>query len=254
MSKQHTQLPNKMLDSKELTTKDLLIYVTIKRHINNKTKEAFPSLDTICKESGVSKPTVIKCIESLKAANYISVRKEGRKNVYKFNPYVKFEPFSEEFLDSKEIDPNTKAYIIGIQEHLFKDLVGEGKTTYSDKEIADKLNLDSRTVVKYNNILQEKGFLTKIETNKLDKVSGIKIEQKFFHLSKLGQQIIWTLQNHEERLDEHSKDLEIAFNKINDLEKKAEIAENQNRIMRDILRANDIEVDNLEKYVDKIIL
>lgn len=48
-SQQHVQLPNNMTASGELTPKDLLIYVSIKRYMNNETREAFPSLETIMK-------------------------------------------------------------------------------------------------------------------------------------------------------------------------------------------------------------
>ena len=68
--KQHVQLPNNMTKSGELSPKDLLVYVTIKRHLNSTTKECFPSLDTIVKESGISKPTVRKSIELLKKIVY----------------------------------------------------------------------------------------------------------------------------------------------------------------------------------------
>ena len=76
-SQQHVQLPNNMTASGELTPKDLLIYVSIKRYMNNETREAFPSLETIMKHSSSSKPTVRKCIESLKSKGYISIHKEG---------------------------------------------------------------------------------------------------------------------------------------------------------------------------------
>ena len=69
-NKQHVQLPNDMTKSGELSQKDLLVYVTIKRYMNSKTKECFPSLDTIVKVSGVSKPTVRKSIENLNVIKY----------------------------------------------------------------------------------------------------------------------------------------------------------------------------------------
>lgn len=256
MDKQHTQLPNDMLDASELVPKDLLIYVTIKRHQNSKTKEAFPSLDTICKESGASKPTVRKCIENLKKAGYITVRKKGRNNIYKFNPYVKFEPFSEEFLDSTKIDSNVKAYILGTQEHLFKNEKGFGATSYSDKQLAEKLNLDTRTVAKYNKILEEKGFLDIIKTDELDKETGLNIEQKIFHLSKLGQSIIWTLQNHEERIQENTRTAEVILEENKKLKDKLNETDKKVALLTDIMKKAgiDINLNDLNKYPDSITL
>ena len=83
MNKQHIQLPNNMTHTKVLTPRDLLIYVCIKSFMNKDTLESFPSLTTIAKLSGISRPTIIKSIKLLESEKYISVRKEGRKNIYK---------------------------------------------------------------------------------------------------------------------------------------------------------------------------
>ena len=83
---QHVQLPNRAVDD-TITPQDQLIYISIKRFMNNQTKEAFPSLDTIAEKSGASVPTVRKCIKNLEEADYITVIKKGRQNIYKFNPY-----------------------------------------------------------------------------------------------------------------------------------------------------------------------
>lgn len=245
----HTQLPQKMLEKTKLVPKDLLVYATIKRHQNHKTGEAFPSLDTICKESGISKPTVRKCINNLQEANYISVRKEKRRNIYSFNPYKYFEPFSEEFLDSDKIGANVKAYILAFQEYLFKDNEGVGITSYSDKEIAEKLNMDVRTITKYNNELKDAGFLDIIETTDKNKETGLTVQEKIFHLTKLEQGIIWVLKNHEEQIQENSRTIETIIEDKKKLEKTV-------AVMMDIMRQNGLNVDleKLDNYPDSIIL
>lgn len=51
--------------------------------------------ETIAKDAGISKPTVNKAIKHLVANGDITVRKEGRRNIYKFNPLSKnFEMFT----------------------------------------------------------------------------------------------------------------------------------------------------------------
>jgi len=125
-SKQHVQLPNDMTKGKELAPKDLLIYVCIKKHQNKDTKTCFPSLETIMKLSSSSKPTVLKAIDNLKRLGYIQVTKDGRKNVYSFNPYKNFEPFSTDFLEKEDLSANEKAYLIATQQYMFKDIEGFG--------------------------------------------------------------------------------------------------------------------------------
>lgn len=189
-----------MTKSEELSPKDLLVYVTIKSYMNKDSKECFPSLDTIVQKSGISKPTVRKSIENLKNKKYIFVRTEGRRNVYRFNSYKNFEPFSYEFLNNKEVEPSEKAYVIASQQLMFKDTEGYGKITYSDSELSKLINLDKRTIAKYDKSLEQKGFLSLIHIGN-DQNTGIQINEKIFHLDELGQAIIWTLQKHEEDIE-----------------------------------------------------
>jgi len=200
-SLQHVQLPNDMTRGTDLSPKDLLIYVCIKKHQNKVTKTCFPSIETIMELSSSSKPTVLKSIKTLKELGYIEVTKDGRKNVYHFNPYKNFEPFSLEFLEMKNLTANEKAYIVATQQYMFKDLEGFGKLTYTDTKLAEIINLSYNTVVKHNKSLAEKGYLDIIRTGVKDKDTGLMINEKIFHLNELEQAIVFKLQNHEDRLD-----------------------------------------------------
>jgi len=233
MNKKHTQLPNGMTLEGDLTPKDLLVYVTIKSHMNKDTKNCYPALDTIVKESGVSKPTVIKSISKLEEKNYLKVSKKGRSNLYSFSSCKNFEPFADEFLKSEDISTNEKAYLIASQQVMFKDLEGYGKISYSDSELSQIINLDKRSIAKYNKSLQEKGFLSIIPTESKDEITGIRIDEKIFYLNKLGQKIIWALQKHEEDIEElkevteeNSKGIEILLDRISQLEKEHQIQKN----------------------------
>lgn len=237
-SLQHVQLPNDMTGTGELDPKDLLVYVCIKKYMNRETKECYPSLDTIVEISGVSKPTVRKSIERLKEKGYLEVRRVGRGNVYKFNSYKNFEPFSYAFLDKKDLTPNEKAYIIATQQYMFKDIEGEGKLTYSDAELGERINLSYNSIVKYNKSLKEKGYLDIIRTSKRDIGTGVLVQEKMFHLTKLEQAIVFALQNHEERIE--------------DTEKKVRILEKQMQIL---LRENrDLKEKKIEEEVGGIML
>ena len=87
MNKQHVQLPNNMTLETILTPQDLLVYVSIKRYMNNETKEAFPSLQTIAEKCGASIPTIRKCIKRWEEGKYIQVIKIGRSQICKFLKY-----------------------------------------------------------------------------------------------------------------------------------------------------------------------
>jgi predicted transcriptional regulator len=231
-----------MTKSGKLTPKDLLVYLTIKSFMNKDSKECFPSLDTIVKISGISKPTVRKSIELLKTESYISVRLQGRSNVYKFNPYKSFEPFSYDFIKDERLEASVKAYIAALQQSMFKDQKGFGKISYSDTEISEIINLDKRTIAKYDKQLEEMGLLTIVKTNKKDEVTGIKVNEKIFHLDELGQSIIWALQKHEEDINDlkqqtssTSKDIEILTKDVRRIEEENKRIKENNERMRTIM-------------------
>lgn len=224
----HTQVPNNMLSDSGLTPKDILIYATIKSHMNNKTRSCFPSINTIVKESGVSKSTVIKCIKNLENNNYFKIKKKGRSNLYVFSKYDKFEPFSEEFLKRDDILPNEKAYIMATQQMMFKDLEGYGKISYNNTELSKIINLDKRSIDKYDQSLEEKGFLTKLSLLSKDE-SGLQKDEKIFHLNSLGQAVIWLLKKHEADIQllqedtiDNKKDIEMILRRMEKLEKENE--------------------------------
>lgn len=214
-SKKHIQLPNDMALS-DLEPKDLLVYVTIKRYMNKTTKEAYPSLRLISEKSGYSVGTIRKCINQLEVKGYITVSKVNKKNVYKFSDYKNFEPFSYEFLDNELLSANEKAYLLVSQQHMFKE-EGVGKMSYTTRELADKINVSQSTIVKNNKSLEDKGFLTQIKSRNS---SGEQSIVKIFNLLELGQAIVFTLQDHEERISENEKTLKMALKEIEALKKQ----------------------------------
>lgn len=215
---QHVQLPNNM--TLDVKPKDLLIYVTIKRHQDSKTKKAFPSLVTISAESGASINAVRKSIKDLEKSNYITIEKIKNKNIYSFNEYKSFEPFSYEFLDNKDLSCDEKSYILAAQQYMYKDIEGEGKISYTNEELARKINITEQTVVKYNNSLERKGLLTKVKSELRDLETGCAKEIKIFDLNKMLQGIIWILRNHEDRITANEENIELLKNTVESLNKE----------------------------------
>lgn len=217
-SKQHVQLP--VEENSELEPKDRLIYVCIRRFIN-KDLECFPSLRQISKLSGASLTTVSKIIDKLIKLDYITRVKRGKKYHYKFNELKSFEPFSYEFLDKEDLSFQEKAYIISAQQYMFKDEVGIGKICYSNRELAKKINTSRSTVNNLNRSLIKKGYLGLVETKSVDPMTGEHVIEKIYNLNALGQAVIWTLRDHEERL----QDVE---DKVDSVQKTNELLLKQN--------------------------
>lgn len=218
MNKRHVQLPNDMTKS-DLSPKDLLVYVTIKYYMNSETKEAYPSLMTISKKTSSDKRSVRAAIDKLIDKGYLEKKKRGNKNVYKFNNYKSFEPFSYEFLNKEDLSAAEKAYIIATQQYMFKD-DGNGKISLSDRKLGALINMSPTTVAKYNKSLKEKGYLTTVVLDTPDPETGLQKTEKFFHLTELEQAIVFTLQKHEEKLDSHEKDINLLKKEIERLNKE----------------------------------
>lgn len=225
INKQHIQLPNDM----EVQIKDQLIYLVIKS-FDNKIDGCFPSLNKISERSQLSVPTIRASIKRLEEAEYITVTKKGRKNFYIFSPYKKFEPFSPEFIERKDITPTTKSYLLAIQQYMYKDVEGIGKVSFSNRELSRVSGIPESTIRKCDTELTRNNYLTIIKNNSIDIESGCKTNTKIFKLAELGQAIIWTLKDHEDRIQENSED-------IKSLKKTVE---EQQKLIDKLLKERDI--------------
>ncbi|OSX91566.1 helix-turn-helix domain-containing protein [Bacillus mycoides] len=85
-------IDNEVIDNGELDVYAFKTYAVIVRHANQKTKSAFPSLNTIAKKVGCGKKKVIECIKILVERGYISktLRRDDRgdnlSNLYHLLP------------------------------------------------------------------------------------------------------------------------------------------------------------------------
>lgn len=213
ISKQHTRLPNKMAEN-NLEPKDQLIYLSIRSFMNKDSKSCFPSLQKIAERSGASVPTIRASIKRLEEEQYILVKKKGRGQEYFFNELKKFEPFSPEFMKKDDISFTTKSYLVASQQYMYTDVKGLGKMSYANRDLSKKINMPESTIRKCNQELERKQYLTIIKNECRDLETGCKTDTKIFDLNKLGQAIIWTLKNHEDRITKNSEDIEVLKQKI----------------------------------------
>lgn len=59
-----------------------MLYAIIKSHTNFHTGTAFPSIETLCRKSGLSKSPVLRALQTLEESGYLTRHKQGRSNVY----------------------------------------------------------------------------------------------------------------------------------------------------------------------------
>ena len=73
-----TMVYNDFLKSKLLTSDARIVFIYLKMHSDNNTGRSFPSLNTLAKETGLSKRTVQRCLSELREKGAISI--EHRSN------------------------------------------------------------------------------------------------------------------------------------------------------------------------------
>jgi DNA-binding transcriptional regulator YhcF (GntR family) len=165
-NKRHVQVPNDMTIAHTISPKDLLIYTAIKRYAN-KDGISYPSLKRISEDSGAAINTIRKSISLLEKEGYIEIDKSKKNNIYHCKKYDNFEPFSYEFLDKKDLSFTDKAYYIASQQYMIKDN-NEGKISFTNKELAKVINTSESTISRCNKNLQDKGYLTILDTKMKD--------------------------------------------------------------------------------------
>lgn len=189
----------------DLDPKDKLIYIAIRRYMNEATLEAFPSYATLTKDTGAAAKTIKKCVDNLIRENYLQTRREGRKIIYAFNNKKQFEPFSYDFLDNSELSFTEKSYIVATQQYMFKD-ENEGKINFTNKELSKLIRMPETTISKCNHSLERKGYLY-----------GASEFIKRFKLRELDQLFIWKFKEQDEKIQQNIEDITMLKREIEQL-------------------------------------
>lgn len=206
---QHVQVPQMHLKSEGLLHNDPFIYACIKRYMNNTTKTAFPSINTIVKDTQLNKQTILNSIDRLSKAGYLQIIKTlGKVNEYKFNDYKKFEIFSYEFLDNPNLTSKEKAYLVATQQFMFKDSESNtGTVKFDNTQFAEAIGLSISALKKREKELQKDNILTLVQSNQkeLIQIDNIRIPST-------GYNICYRLYD----FNEFCNTLALKFNQIDD--------------------------------------
>ena len=202
----HIQVSNDIKFKPPYVLNDALVYAYLRSYMNKGTKSCYPSMSLLARDTSLDYRTISKSIKSLNNQGLISIEKEGKKNVYTFTDasFESFEPFSYEFLSSLSIPPKLKGYWILLQQYTFKDDgSGYARTTYTDFELSEILQIPLRTIKAYNKQLKIAEILSVYPTKSKTKV-GEQRYLKQFDLKKISQDMFFV----KERLSEHDKKIE----------------------------------------------
>lgn len=200
----------------DLDPKDKLVYVAIRRYMNSRTMEAFPSYATITKDTGAAAKTIKKCVDNLVREGYIETRRRGKYLIYKFNNNRRFEPYSYDFLDNPNLTFTEKSYIVASHQYMFKD-GDEGRIQYSNKELSQLIHMPEVTISSCNRSLEAKGYL-----------EGASEFIKRFPQDKLNLIFIEKFKEQDERLDNVEDEVRMLREELARLKKERELERNTN--------------------------
>ena len=214
-------LPKDAVDIKQenLELIDAYIYLILKRYMNEETKIAFPSTTTLMSDTNLSKPAILNSVKRLEKANYIKIiRQFGKANQYQFNDYKKFECFSYDFLDMKELSAIEKAYLVIAQPHMIdKDSVTQtGKIHYDQSTFANIMGISVNTLKKIEKHLQELHILSLKATNQKELVlantryipsTGFNLYDRVYSFPAFCNELVFKIQEHDVKLDKHEAEI-----------------------------------------------
>lgn len=208
VSLQHIQVPNKLLQTKEITPIDAVVYLALKSFDGE--KGCFPSLKQIAEKSQVSINTAKKSLNVLAKNNWIEISCKG-KGHYTYYTFLKdnpFEPFSYEFLNTKDISPMTKGYLICSQHDMFKNSSTEGAMSKTAMNISEDINMPLRTVYACEKELKDKNILTVVKAKRSKDIGFCPQEVRLYDFSKYFQAIAYILRHQQEQIDKNTQDIQ----------------------------------------------
>ena len=71
----------------DLSSKEKVVLIVLANYFNTDLDEAFPSQDTIAKNSSLSRSTVIRALDALRSKGYITIKKRRRSGQFSHNVY-----------------------------------------------------------------------------------------------------------------------------------------------------------------------
>ena len=205
---QHIQIPNNLLQTKDITPIDALVYLAL-RSFDGK-DGCYPSIKTIADKAQVSTKVVKKTIKKLINDNWIEAKCAGRGH-YTYYTFLKdnpFEPFSYEFLNTKDISPMTKGYLICSQHDMFKNSSTEGAMSKTAMNISEDINMPLRTVYACEKELKDKNILTVVKAKRSKDIGFCPQEVRLYDFSKYFQAIAYILRHQQEQIDKNTQDIQ----------------------------------------------
>lgn len=138
-----TIVNNGLIETDLLTEHEKMVYIVIRKHLNQEKQTAFPGMATIAREARISKSQVLRAIKGLEEKGLLIVKRqitkynEKKTNIYRFNDFA-------ELWKARTVDE-------------LKKITTETSISLTDDEIINKaLQIDKKKRQKlYNQLAKE---------------------------------------------------------------------------------------------------
>lgn len=122
---------------------------------------------------------------------------------------------------------------------MYKDVEGIGKIGLSNRNLSQEINMPESTIRRCNAELVSKDYLTILKNENRDLQTGCFTDTKIMKLKQLGQAVIWTLCDHEDRIQQNTNDINALRNEFHEkFDKQADIIDKQAKLIDKLMNEN----------------
>lgn len=189
---QFTTLPDAITDSNNISVDDVIVYLMIKKNMNDSTRMATRSYETLSKECELTVYKIKQCLQRLEDAGYISITYNGikRANSYFFpvDKEIEFEMIALAFISNPNLTAREKGLLAILQKDMKVDKDTQtGLINLSYKEILDKANVSKSMLSRIESGLTEKDVYTKLTSSAIDEVTKLHKDKRLTDIDKTRQ-------------------------------------------------------------------
>lgn len=197
---QFTTLPDKITKNPDISVDDVVVYLMIKKHMNNTTRKAYRSLRDLSKECELSVAKVQKCIVHLNSTKYMIATSQGqRKATEYYFPADKeedFEMIALAFLLNEDLSAREKGLLAILQKHFKIDKDAKlGRVFLTRPEILTEANITQSMLTRIENGLSTKDIYKTLTSSARDEVSRIRKDQRLTDIEKTKQSEVLLAEN-----------------------------------------------------------
>lgn len=235
---QRVQIGKELIESEDLDKYSLYLHLVLSIYADKDTRQCFPSLDTLAKDTKASKTTVTKRLNNLQDKGYITILNRGRKgNLYTLIKPPKLlkdkEEFTIEFIKREDLT---------IEEKIFFICTASKTSKNENTGIGEIKNVSVNKLAKWCGMSW--GSTNKI-INSLIQKSTIKFDKDLMiDYTKIGQAMLFMVA----QIQENTEDIIEMKEKLNQVTKelkqvKEELKEQRNQLKNNIETVNYEEIE-----------